>query len=47
LSSRALERFVSRRNLLPPKYMRKVTWRLMVRAMPREVSDSYRATLES
>ncbi|MCC6014473.1 MAG: integrase [Desulfurococcaceae archaeon] len=35
---RSLERFVSRRNLLPPKYMRKVAWRLMVKAMPREVA---------
>jgi len=35
---RPLERFVSRRNLLLPKYMRKVAWRLMIRAMPREVA---------
>jgi intergrase/recombinase len=35
---RPLERFVNRRNLLPPKYMRKVAWRLMVRVMPREVA---------
>ncbi|MCC6014816.1 MAG: integrase [Desulfurococcaceae archaeon] len=35
---RPLERFVSRRNLLLPKYMRKVAWRLMVRVMPREVA---------
>ena len=35
---RPLERFVSRRGLLLPKYMRKVAWRLMVRVMPREVA---------
>jgi len=35
---RPLERFVSRRGLLLPKYMRKVAWRLMIRVMPREVA---------
>jgi intergrase/recombinase len=35
---RPLERFVSRRSLLLPKYMRKVSWRLMIRVMPREVA---------
>ncbi|MCC6014623.1 MAG: integrase [Desulfurococcaceae archaeon] len=35
---RSLERFVSRRSLLPAKYMRKVAWRLMIRVMPREVA---------
>jgi len=27
-----------RRDLLQPKYMRKVAWRLMIRAMPREAA---------
>ena len=35
---RPLEKFVKRRNLLLPKYVRKVAWRLMVRVMPREVA---------
>lgn len=33
-----LERYAKRNKLLPPKYMRKVAWRLMVKAMPREVA---------
>jgi len=35
---RPLEKFVKRRSLLLPKYMRKVAWRLMIRVMPREVA---------
>ena len=35
---RALERYIERRKLLLPKYVRKVAWRLMVRAMPREIA---------
>jgi len=35
---RPLEKFVKRRNLLLPKYVRKVAWRLMIRVMPREVA---------
>jgi len=38
VSRRPLEKFVKRRNLLLPKYVRKVAWRLMVRVMPREVA---------
>jgi intergrase/recombinase len=33
-----LEGYAERNKLLPPKYMRKVAWRLMVKAMPREVA---------
>jgi intergrase/recombinase len=35
---RPLEKYVKRRGLLQPKYMRKAAWRLMIRAMPREVA---------
>jgi len=35
---RALERYVKRRKLLLPKYVRKAAWRLMIRTMPREVA---------
>jgi intergrase/recombinase len=33
-----LERYAKRNKLLPPKYMRKAAWRLMDKAMPREVA---------
>jgi len=35
---RVLEKYVEKHNLLLPKYVRKVAWRLMIRAMPREVA---------
>jgi intergrase/recombinase len=35
---RVLEKYVEKHNLLFPKYVRKASWRLMVRAMPREVA---------
>jgi intergrase/recombinase len=35
---RTLERYVERRNLLLPRYVRKAAWRLMIRVMPREVA---------
>jgi intergrase/recombinase len=35
---RSLERYVERRNLLLPRYVRKAAWRLMIRVMPREVA---------
>jgi intergrase/recombinase len=38
VGERALERYVERRGLLFPKYVRKAAWRLMIRAMPREVA---------
>jgi intergrase/recombinase len=38
IGERALERYVERRDLLFPKYVRKAAWRLMIRAMPREVA---------
>jgi intergrase/recombinase len=38
ISKRPLERYVKRRNLLMPKYMRKIAWRLMIKAMSREVA---------
>jgi intergrase/recombinase len=34
----SVRKYARRHGLLPPKYMRKVAWRLMVRAMPREVA---------
>ena len=34
----SVRRYAKRHGLLPPKHMRKVAWRLMVRAMPREVA---------
>jgi hypothetical protein len=43
---RPLEKFVSRRNLLLPKYMRKVAWRLMIRVMPREVARFFEGSLQ-
>ncbi len=33
-----LQKYVKRRGLLLPKYVRKAAWRLMIRAMPREVA---------
>jgi intergrase/recombinase len=38
VNRRPLEKYVKRRNLLLPKYMRKAAWRLMIRVMPREVA---------
>jgi intergrase/recombinase len=38
VSKRPVERYVKRRNLLMPKYVRKIAWRLMIKAMPREVT---------
>jgi intergrase/recombinase len=35
---RVLEKYVEKHNLLFPKYVRKAAWRLMIRAMPREVA---------
>jgi hypothetical protein len=43
---RPLEKFVSRRNLLLPKYMREVAWRLMIRVMPREVARFFEGSLQ-
>jgi intergrase/recombinase len=38
IDRRTVTRYAIRHNLLAPKYMRKVSWRLMVKAMPREVA---------
>jgi intergrase/recombinase len=38
VARRTLERYVERRNLLLPRYVRKAAWRLMIRSMPREVA---------
>jgi len=35
---RVLEKYVEKHGLLFPKYVRKAAWRLMIRAMPREVA---------
>ena len=34
----SVRKYAKRNNLLPLKYMRKVAWRLMIKAMPREVT---------
>jgi len=36
-NERAIARYATRHGLLAPKYMRKVSWRLMIETMPREV----------
>jgi len=38
ISRRALTKYVKRRNLLLPKYVRKISWRLMIKVMSREVA---------
>jgi len=38
ISRSTLEEYVKSHALLPPKYMRRVAWRLMIKAMPREVA---------
>jgi len=38
VNRRPLEKYVKRRNLLLPKYVRKAAWRIMIRSMPREVA---------
>jgi intergrase/recombinase len=38
IDRRTVTRYAVRHGLLAPKYMRKVSWRLMVKAMPREVA---------
>jgi intergrase/recombinase len=32
-----VRKYAKRNGLLPPKYMRKAAWRLMIKTMPREV----------
>jgi intergrase/recombinase len=38
VSERVLRKYIERHGLLLPKYVRKVAWRLMIRAMPKEVT---------
>ncbi len=38
VSRRALTKYVKRRNLLLPKYVRKISWRLMIKVMSREIA---------
>ena len=38
ISKRPVERYIKRSNLLMPKYVRKIAWRLMIKAMSREVA---------
>jgi intergrase/recombinase len=38
VSRRALTKYVKRRDLLLPKYVRKISWRLMIKVMSREVA---------
>jgi intergrase/recombinase len=38
VSRRALTKYVRRRNLMLPKYVRKISWRLMIKVMSREVA---------
>jgi len=41
----SVRKYAKRNRLLPPKYMRKASWRLMMRAMPREVARFIRSRL--
>lgn len=38
IDRRTVTRYVARHDLLAPRYMRKVSWMLMVKTMPREVA---------
>ena len=38
MSRPPIARYAKRHGLLPPKHVRKVAWRLMVRMMPKEVA---------
>jgi intergrase/recombinase len=38
IDRRTLTKYVKRRDLLLPKYVRKISWRLMIKVMPREVA---------
>jgi len=38
ISRHQVRRYAKKHNLLLPKYMRKISWRLMVKAMPREIA---------
>jgi intergrase/recombinase len=38
VNRRPLHKYIKRHNLIPPKYMRKIAWRLMIKVMPREVA---------
>jgi len=38
VSRRALTKYVKKRNLLLPKYVRKISWRLMIKAVSREIA---------
>jgi intergrase/recombinase len=38
IDRRTVTRYAIRHSLLAPKYMRKVSWRLMIKVMPREVA---------
>jgi hypothetical protein len=38
VSKRVLTKYVKRRNLLLPKYVRKMSWRLMIKVISREVT---------
>jgi len=37
IDRRPLEKYIRRRKLLTPKYMRKISWRLMIKVMPKEI----------
>lgn len=38
INRRTLEEYTKNHDLLPPKYMRKVMWRLMIKTMPHEIA---------
>jgi len=38
ISRHLVRRYAKRHSLIAPKYMRKVSWRLMIKVMPREVA---------
>jgi excinuclease UvrABC helicase subunit UvrB len=42
-----IQKYAREHGLLPPKTMRKISWRLMIKAMPREVARFYNQGLES
>jgi len=38
ITRQVVGKYARKHNLIPPKYMRKIAWRLMIKVMPREVS---------
>jgi intergrase/recombinase len=38
ITRQVIGKYARKHNLIPPKYMRKIAWRLMIKVMPREVA---------